>query len=124
MSGSHFIAGDWIEGAGSAFQSHEPVGGDVVWTGRAATSNEVDRAVRAARAASKDWANLPLLKRADYLNGYAQQLRDHKAELVEIICRETGKPRWESNTEVDAMINKIALSIDAQAKRRAQSQTE
>ncbi|MBC8107336.1 MAG: succinylglutamate-semialdehyde dehydrogenase [Anaerolineae bacterium] len=120
----HFINGEWIEGTGPALQSHEPVSGGIVWSGRAAKNDEVNRAILAARAASKDWANLPLLKRADYLNAFAQQLRDHKAELVEMICRETGKPRWESSTEVDAMINKIALSIEAQAKRRAQSQTE
>ncbi|CAN5480535.1 succinylglutamate-semialdehyde dehydrogenase [soil metagenome] len=124
MSASHFISGEWIAGSGTPFSSHEPVNGEVVWSGTAAGKDEVDRAVRAARIASRDWANLPLLRRADDLNAFARQLRDHKAELVEAICRETGKPRWESGTEVEAMINKIALSIDSQTKRRANSQTE
>src|SRR5205814_9587717 len=34
--------------------------------------------------------------------------------------QETGKPLWESNTEVDAMINKVGLSIEAQRKLRGE----
>src|SRR5687768_5230714 len=124
MGASHFINGRWIDGAGEPFASHDPVSGEVAWAGRAATAPEVDHAVRAARDASKDWANLPIERRIEFLNGYAQQLRNHKSELTEIICRETGKPRWESATEVDAMINKVAISIEAQTKHRVPSQMD
>jgi succinylglutamic semialdehyde dehydrogenase len=34
------------------------------------------------------------------------------------ICEETGKPKWESNTEVDSMIAKAAISIEARGARR------
>ncbi len=44
---------------------------------------------------------------------FAALLEAHKAELTEVIARETGKPRWEAATEVTAMINKIAISIKA-----------
>ena len=63
MSASHFINGEWIEGAGDLFSSHEPVSGDVVWTGRSAMGDDVDRAVRAGRTSSKEWANLPIERR-------------------------------------------------------------
>ena len=37
MGASHFIAGNWIDGAGAAFSSHDPVTGAAIWTGAAAT---------------------------------------------------------------------------------------
>lgn len=40
--------------------------------------------------------------------------------FAEAISIETGKPLWESKTEVQAMIGKIALCIDAQTKRCAE----
>src|SRR5438552_2824232 len=105
MSASHFINGQWIQGAGVAFSSHEPVSDEVVWSGNAATADEVDRAVQSARAALPAWAALSVEQRAAHLQSFAQNLRDHKTEFTETIARETGKPRWESATEVEAMIN-------------------
>jgi succinylglutamic semialdehyde dehydrogenase len=45
--------------------------------------------------------------------GFARLLERDKTELAAIIARETGKPRWETLTEVQAMINKVAISIKA-----------
>ena len=38
-------------------------------------------------------------------------------QLSEAISRETGKPRWEAQTEVQAMINKVAISVRAYHQR-------
>lgn len=86
-------------------------------------SPEVDRAVAAARAALDSWSDAPIARRVDYLEAFAEQLRQNKAALLEIISEETGKPRWESVTEVDAMIGKVALSIRAQDERRRPVET-
>ena len=77
------------------------------------------RAVTAARAALETWATSPLEQRdRDRSNAFAEQLARAQARSSrEIICRETGKPRWESATEVDAMIGKVAISIDAHRER-------
>jgi succinylglutamic semialdehyde dehydrogenase len=104
--------------------SRNPATGQVVWTGRAATGEEVARAVATARRAFSGWSSTPLSKRIDLVQGFAERLKSSKSELVEIICRETGKPKWESATEVDAMIGKVAISIDAQAKRRNETRSE
>jgi len=86
-----------------------------------ATSDNVDRAVRAARAAGVSWAAMSIDDRAVCLTRFAQELRQHRDELREIICEETGKPRWESATEVDAMIGKIAISIESHRNRRPET---
>src|SRR2546421_303651 len=81
---------------------------------------KVERAVEAAREAFQYWAPTSIEYRIERLNQYAQALKAQKAKLTEIISQETGKPLWESNTEVDAMINKVGLSIEAQRKLRGE----
>src|SRR4051812_20860397 len=83
-------------------------------------NSEVDRAVEAARKAFQYWAPTSIEYRIDKVRDYAEQLKALKPRLAEIISQETGKPLWESNTELDAMINKVGLSIEAQRKFRSE----
>ena len=50
---------------------------------------------------------------AGAVEDFARLLERDKIELAAIIARETGKPRWETLTEVQAMINKVAISVKA-----------
>jgi succinylglutamic semialdehyde dehydrogenase len=86
--------------------------------------SEVDHAVAGARQAFDSWSATALDERIAVLNSFAEQLRAQRDELREIICRETGKPRWDSGGEVDAMIGKVAISIDAQRQRRGDTSSE
>jgi succinylglutamic semialdehyde dehydrogenase len=65
------------------------------------------------------WKNRPLVQRADLLRRYAESLRDEIEPLASLITRETGKPLWESRTEVNAMAGKVDISIDAYEQRCA-----
>jgi succinylglutamic semialdehyde dehydrogenase len=115
---SHFIDGKWIEGAGTLFRSTDPATGEKVWEGAAATPFEVDGAVGAARRACESWADTPLRQRIFHLEAFARQLKDNRAKLAEAISRETGKPTWEALGEVDSMIGKVPVSIEALNERR------
>lgn len=70
-----------------------------------------------ARRAQSDWARRPKSERAAVLRTYAALLDTRKEELAVLISTESGKPLWESRTEVTAMVNKIDLSIEAEAER-------
>jgi succinylglutamic semialdehyde dehydrogenase len=118
MSKGHFIHGRWLRGDGPEFAWTDPATGQTTWQGHAATANEVDRAVAAARAAFEDWAALDFSQRAKFLHAFGEQIKSHHAEFTQIICRETGKPRWEAATETDAMINKIGATIEEHGERR------
>jgi succinylglutamic semialdehyde dehydrogenase len=118
MSRGQFIHGRWSRGSGEELVSTDPATGEIVWQGHAAVAADVDRAVEAARDAFEAWARLSLEQRATFLHAFADQLKQHHADFTEIICRETGKPRWEAATETDAMINKVSVSIEAHAARR------
>ncbi|MDP9172402.1 MAG: succinylglutamate-semialdehyde dehydrogenase [Planctomycetota bacterium] len=114
---THFIGGSWIAGSGDEFASTNPASGEVNWRGHAATADDVSAATAAAREAFPAWAAKSLAERAALLQAVAERYRADKQSLAEIISRETGKPRWESLTEVDAMIAKIPISIEAHNDR-------
>src|SRR5215218_4422719 len=84
---------------------------------------EVDAALAAARAALPHWSSRALGDRVAVLNRFAECLRARKSDLIDTISRETGKPRWESATEVDAMIGKVAISVRAMEERRRPTET-
>ncbi|WP_432720367.1 succinylglutamate-semialdehyde dehydrogenase [Jeongeupia wiesaeckerbachi] len=111
------INGAWRPGRGEAFVSRNPVSGETVWQGQAASVDEVDAAVAAARAAFPAWRDLDLEERIAVVRVFADMLRDAQAELAALIGRETGKPRWEALTEVTTMVNKVEISLRAHAER-------
>lgn len=114
---SHIIGGDEITGSGAFFHSENPASGERLWSGCAATALEVDAAVLAARHAFADWSAREVDERAHVLRTFEGELKLRAPELAAAISAETGKPRWEAATEVQAMAGKIALSIAAYAER-------
>jgi len=108
---THYINDQWLAGEGEAISKQNPVGGEVLWQGNAATAEQVAAACLAARQAFHGWARRPFAERQALVEKFAQLLEQHKPELSETISRETGKPRWETLTEVQAMINKVAISL-------------
>lgn len=114
---NQFIQGQWQAGNGHDVQSTNPANGEVIWQGKSATAEQVDAAVMAARAAQFDWFMLGYEKRLAIVEAYRSELEANKAEIAEVIAQETGKPQWETATEVGAMIGKIGLSAKAHDKR-------
>ncbi|KTR92346.1 succinylglutamate-semialdehyde dehydrogenase [Pantoea dispersa] len=110
---THFINGEWQPGSAETLSKHNPVSGEILWQGNAASAAQVAAACEAARAAFPAWARLPFAARQARVEDFARLLERDKTELAAIIARETGKPRWETLTEVQAMLNKVAISIKA-----------
>lgn len=117
----HLIGGEWRAGEGDTMSSHDPATGEVIWTGAAASTRDVDAAVRAARQAQPAWSAEP--DRARYLQNFAQCLEVRRDAFAHAISEDTGKPLWESYTEVDAMKGKVKFSLDACRDRRAVVET-
>lgn len=110
---THFIKGQWHAGKGHDVVSSNPANGDIIWRGQTATAAQVNAAVDAAREAQFAWFMLGFDARLTMVEAYRSQLEANKAELAETIAQETGKPQWETATEVAAMIGKIGLSASA-----------
>ena len=118
---SHFIDQQWLPGTGDELTSTNPANGEAVWSGRAATADEIDRAVIAARSALPGWSAFPLEKRISFLEAFAGELRRREVDLAETISREVGKPLWESREELASMVGKVAASIQAYAERQTET---
>ena len=112
-----YIAGAWQNGQGEAFESLNPVTQKVLWAGNGANAEQVDAAVKAARQAFPEWATRTFEQRLSVLEAFAASLKTHADELARCIGEETGKPLWESATEVTSMINKVAISVQSYRER-------
>ncbi len=106
-----YIAGAWQAGQGETITSLNPVTQQVLWFGQGATAGQVDLAMQAARQAFPGWARRSLQERIDVLEAFAARLKHHADDLARCIGEETGKPLWESATEVTTMVNKVAISV-------------
>ena len=114
-----FLNGLWVPGQGKELVSHNPATGEVLWTGRAAGASDVDAAVTAARAAAQDWQSRTVSERAAIVQAFQSLLQERQSQLAQRISEETGKPLWDAATEVQAMIGKIPISLQALEERRA-----
>jgi succinylglutamic semialdehyde dehydrogenase len=111
----------WWFTAMPAMTSTEPATGATLWTGE---SGDVDAEVSRARSAWAAWAARPLAVRIETLRRFANVVRGKKDEFADLIARETGKPLWESATEVEALVNKVDISVAAYSERTAQRRLE
>jgi succinylglutamic semialdehyde dehydrogenase len=101
----------------STFSSFNPATGGTVWTGPAAGPADVARAVASARAAFPGWAARTFDARAGFLRVFAAEVNARRDELADLIGAEVGKARWDALGEVQAVIGKIELSVEAHAHR-------
>lgn len=116
------INGVWRQGRGAEFGKADPVGNQPLWRANAADADDVAAACEAARAAFPGWARTPFEQREQLVKRFAALLEEHKQSLAETISRETGKPRWETLTEIQAMIGKVGISLQAYQTRTGFSQ--
>ena len=94
--------------------SYEPASGEELWRG---LHGDVDAAVSAARRAWPAWAARPLGDRIAALRAFSNEVRRECEPLAELIAREAGKPLWEARSEVDAVVNKVDIAVQAYAER-------
>lgn len=121
---TQWIFGRWIPGEGEVFSSFSPYDEQTIWQGGSATVQQVEAATRAAREAFLTWKKLPISRREAIVLCFAQQLEHHREALATVIAQDTGKPLWETRTEVAAMIGKIAISIRAYHDRTGEWQRQ
>ncbi|WP_110649844.1 succinylglutamate-semialdehyde dehydrogenase [Salinicola peritrichatus] len=111
------IDGRWIDGAAARFDKRDPISGETLWQAAAASPEQVDEAIAAARRAFPDWARRPFAERQTIVERFRDELEANREPLAECIAHETGKPIWEARTEVGAMIGKVAISLTAYHER-------
>ena len=98
-----FINGEHVPAAnGGLVDSYDPSTGDVLARLARAGRADVDRAVRAARAAldAETWGGLAPAERGRLLHRIALAIRARAEELSVLESRDTGKPLRQGRTDV------------------------
>jgi succinylglutamic semialdehyde dehydrogenase len=124
MTNSLFIDGQWTAGNADQLTSYDPATGEIFWQGNCASVEQVDSAIKAARAAAPGWAATSLEARTEIVERFGALLVENKDALARLIAQETGKPFWETKTEAGAMAGKIAISVKANAERTGDTKTD
>lgn len=94
--------------------SYEPATGAELWQ---RPCSDVAQCTAHAREAWPKWAAMPLTNRVELLRRFTNEVRKEAEPFAELIARETGKPLWEARTEVDAVMGKVEISVNAYAER-------
>ena len=91
------IGGQWEAArARGTREIRNPATGALVGVAADCGAEDVDRAVRAARAAHPAWAKVPGVEKAIVLRKVGEAIRHMGKELATLMTRETGKPLIES----------------------------
>ena len=88
-----FIGGEMVDPVdGGSFKTISPATEEVLSEVAEAGPADVDRAVRAARAASRGWARMPGRERGKYLFRLARLVQERARELAVLETLDNGKP--------------------------------
>ena len=89
---------------GKTFSKTDPATGRPICDVARSNAADVTRAVAAAKAAQPAWAAKTAVARGDILRRIALLMLERRAELADLVARETGKSRKDSLGETDAAI--------------------
>jgi betaine-aldehyde dehydrogenase len=95
-----YIGGQWLEPA-ATLDVVNPATEATIHRAPAASAEQVDAAVKAARAAFPAWSKLSGATRAGYLRAIADGIRDRKQELARLEVAQNGKPLPEALWDMD-----------------------
>src|SRR5205807_3045199 len=106
-----FINGEWVDSrSAKIFPVYDPSTEEVIAQVPDANSDDVNRAVAAAKAAFEEgpWATTTAQERGRVLFRLADKVRQNLAALAELECRNTGKPIVEAEYD----INDVATCLE------------
>jgi acyl-CoA reductase-like NAD-dependent aldehyde dehydrogenase len=102
----NYIDGEWVDAAsGETFETRSPADGEVLGVFPNSGPEDVDRAVGAAKQAFEDWRLVPAPKRGEIVFRFAEFLKEHKAELTDLMTHEMGKVKAEAGGDVQEAID-------------------
>lgn len=105
----HWIGGRWVpSSSGATFDATNPATGSVLAHLQAGTTDDVDAAVTAARAAAADYRAMPVFERAELCERISALILEHEERLAGIVSADQGKPL---RTEALPEVRKAALGF-------------
>jgi aldehyde dehydrogenase (NAD+) len=113
----NFIGGEWVDAAsGETFESVSPADGESIGVFPRSSTEDVDRAVAAAKAAFEEWRLVPAPERAQVLYRFANLLVDQKDDVTDLMTHEMGKVKAEAGGDVQEAID-MSLYMAGEGRR-------
>ncbi|HXW76192.1 MAG TPA: aldehyde dehydrogenase family protein [Candidatus Eremiobacteraceae bacterium] len=108
-----FIAGGFAKGGGPSIDVRSPIDRDVrLGSFESASAEQVGAAVKAAKAAQKQWAALPWQERVAVMRRAAAAIRERRYEIAALMSIEVGKNRMESLGDAEESADLIDYYAD------------
>jgi len=92
---------------GAVLEAENPATEEVIGSIPDASTDDIDRAVHAARRASRGWAETPWAKRGEVLRAYADLLAQNAEELARLDALDGGLPIASMRADVASAANEI-----------------
>ncbi len=110
---TNIIAGKKVEASGDLLDVHSPIDGSLLTQVKLSNTEDLDKAVKAAREAFAGWSAMPIKERVQVFFRYKALIEKHMDELVELVHEENGKTIDESKAEVakSAELTEFACSM-------------
>jgi malonate-semialdehyde dehydrogenase (acetylating) / methylmalonate-semialdehyde dehydrogenase len=102
----NYVNGKFVDGS-SALRSLDvvsPIDGNLLSKVPMSTANDLDTAVKAAKAAFPGWSKTPIKERVQVFFRYKYLLEKHSRELAELVQEENGKTYGEALAEIEKSI--------------------
>lgn len=100
----NYVNGEWIE-ANETTDVMNPATGESIIKVPLSSQEDVDQAVKAAKAAQKEWALVPAPMRAEVLFEVGRIMKEKKEHLSKLLTMENGKVLEEARGEVQEGID-------------------
>ena len=111
----NYIGGRWVE-TGATFETINPATEAVIAPVAKASASEVDAAIKAAKAAYKEWRLVPAPRRGEILYQVALVLQERKEAIARLMTDEMGKVLSEARGDVQEAID-MAFFMGGEGRR-------
>src|SRR5512140_3570441 len=96
QNNGHQASAATTNGGGQTIKSYAPATGELIGEVPVMTKEQVAQVVSRARKAQRAWVVLPIEERCDRLLRFRDAIVDRAEEIVQLLSKETGKPRHEA----------------------------
>ena len=111
MKYKNLVNGEWKESSNET-ESYSPIDNRLLGTVPAMSKEEVDEAMKSARAALKTWKELAPVERAKYLYKAADLIEERKEEIAKVVAEEVCKEYKSAVSEVVRTAELIRYTIE------------
>jgi benzaldehyde dehydrogenase (NAD) len=96
----------WVD-APAQIETTEPATGEVLGTAGGGDADSIARAAKSAARAQKAWAATPFTDRAATVKRAGELMEKHRAELIQLLIRESGAIPPKADHEISASIGQL-----------------